>query len=168
MMKSKLFLLAAVLFVWSCGQSGKQAEQKLDAGVQELKIELSNEQLSSYLAFYFDLKNALVETDAEKAQALAVDFAASFPSEVASLNEAVSKIAASTDVEEQRKAFKPLSETLFAAALSREDKSATIYKQYCPMAFGNTGAYWLSMEKEILNPYFGDRMLRCGRVQEEI
>jgi hypothetical protein len=36
------------------------------------------------------------------------------------------------------------------------------------MAFGNTGAHWLSNTKEIQNPYFGDKMLKCGRVDAEI
>jgi hypothetical protein len=46
--------------------------------------------------------------------------------------------------------------------------AGTIYKQYCPMAFSNTGAYWLSESKEIRNPYFGDKMLKCGRIVSEI
>jgi Cu(I)/Ag(I) efflux system membrane fusion protein len=35
------------------------------------------------------------------------------------------------------------------------------------MAFDDTGAWWLSEEEEILNPYFGDEMLHCGMVQEK-
>jgi len=42
-----------------------------------------------------------------------------------------------------------------------------LYRQYCPMAFQNKGAYWLSSEKKIMNPYFGDKMLHCGVVKEE-
>ena len=41
-----------------------------------------------------------------------------------------------------------------------------VYKQYCPMADEDRGAYWLSKEKEVLNPYFGDAMLKCGEVKE--
>jgi len=43
-----------------------------------------------------------------------------------------------------------------------------LYLEYCPMANNNTGAYWLSNEKEIKNPYFGDKMLKCGSVKEMI
>jgi len=28
------------------------------------------------------------------------------------------------------------------------------------------GACWLSLEEKIVNPFFGDRMLHCGKVQE--
>jgi hypothetical protein len=36
------------------------------------------------------------------------------------------------------------------------------------MANENTGAFWLSNEKEIKNPYFGSMMLKCGSVKETI
>ena len=36
------------------------------------------------------------------------------------------------------------------------------------MANNNQGAIWLSTDKEIKNPYFGDDMLTCGRVIDEI
>ena len=38
----------------------------------------------------------------------------------------------------------------------------TLYHDLCPMAFDDQGAYWLSESKEIRNPYFGDKMLKCG------
>ena len=43
-----------------------------------------------------------------------------------------------------------------------------LYYQYCPMAFNNKGAYWLSNEEAIRNPYFGDKMLKCGLVERDI
>ena len=46
--------------------------------------------------------------------------------------------------------------------------SETVYLQHCPMADDNNGASWLSKEKEIRNPYFGARMLKCGSVEEVI
>ncbi|AEE51342.1 efflux RND transporter periplasmic adaptor subunit [Haliscomenobacter hydrossis] len=43
-----------------------------------------------------------------------------------------------------------------------------IYVQHCPMAFNNRGADWLSGEEKVLNPYFGDEMLNCGFVKENL
>ncbi len=43
-----------------------------------------------------------------------------------------------------------------------------VYLQYCPMAANGNGAYWLSDNKIVFNPYFGDRMLHCGSVKEVI
>jgi Cu(I)/Ag(I) efflux system membrane fusion protein len=36
------------------------------------------------------------------------------------------------------------------------------------MAFNNSGAYWLSDNATIRNPYFGDKMLSCGSVEEKL
>lgn len=44
--------------------------------------------------------------------------------------------------------------------------NGTRYIAYCPMAFNNKGAYWLQREKEILNPYFGPVMLKCGEIRQ--
>jgi len=40
-----------------------------------------------------------------------------------------------------------------------------IYKQFCPMANNDKGAFWLSIDKQINNPYFGEMMLKCGTVE---
>lgn len=39
-----------------------------------------------------------------------------------------------------------------------------VYRQYCPMAFNDEGATWLSIREEIENPYLPDTMLGCGEV----
>ncbi len=73
------------------------------------------------------------------------------------------------NIENQRKAFEKLSEAVYTLAKDSEfGDGTTIYKQYCPMAFGNKGAFWLSESKEIMNPYFGNKMLHCGKVVETI
>ncbi len=72
-----------------------------------------------------------------------------------------------TDIEAQRKLFISLSnEMIVLAKTFGTDK--TIYIAHCPMANSNQGADWLSLEKEIKNPYFGDKMLTCGSVEETI
>lgn len=74
----------------------------------------------------------------------------------------------SEDVELQRKQFDALSDLLINAIKSFGIEDEVLYIQHCPMAFDNTGAEWLSTEEGILNPYFGDKMLRCGFVQETL
>lgn len=46
--------------------------------------------------------------------------------------------------------------------------SDALYVQYCPMFEGDKGGSWLSISKDIKNPYFGDMMLSCGEVKKEI
>jgi Cu(I)/Ag(I) efflux system membrane fusion protein len=36
------------------------------------------------------------------------------------------------------------------------------------MANDNKGATWISKDKNIINPYFGDKMLTCGSVESVI
>ncbi len=44
----------------------------------------------------------------------------------------------------------------------------TLYLQHCPMAFDNKGGDWLLDQDEILNPYYGAAMLRCGETLRTI
>jgi len=46
--------------------------------------------------------------------------------------------------------------------------SAEHFVTFCPMAFDNAGAYWLSDTNAIANPYFGHKMLKCGKVTDQI
>ena len=85
----------------------------------------------------------------------------------ADIVEAAKTIASSDDVEAQRTAFKTVTDGLIAS-LKANDSEDGVYVQYCPMAFDNTGASWLSMSDQIRNPYFGDKMLKCGRVEEKL
>ena len=118
---------------------------------------------------YIQLKTALVNTNSEKTAAISRTLQASVIAlEVSEkLTNALQSIAQTRNIEVQRTAFVALTvevESMLEGAL----KGGTIYKQYCPMAFGNTGAHWLSNTKEIQNPYFGDKMLKCGRVDAQI
>jgi len=73
-----------------------------------------------------------------------------------------------SSLEEIREAFRLLSATMVKMTESFKPFSETLYVQHCPMADNNRGADWLSTEKEIRNPYFGESMLTCGEVTGEI
>ena len=44
----------------------------------------------------------------------------------------------------------------------------TIYLAFCPMARGNTGAYWIQESDTIFNSFYGASMLRCGTIKEKL
>lgn len=72
-----------------------------------------------------------------------------------------------SDIEELRKHFEAVSQS--ALALERmfgHTGKAAHFEMYCPMALENRGASWLQESDELLNPYFGASMLRCGEVRE--
>ena len=84
------------------------------------------------------------------------------------MKKAIDKIIAANDIEIQRQGFADLNLTFYKVLKGFGLKDETVYYQYCPMAFDSKGAYWLSEEKEIENPYFGEKMLKCGETREEL
>ena len=177
MIKNTLVLILASMMMFSCGKTGKNEQNEhIHSPDQTMSDELhdhgnaetSNDNDNATQA-YINLKNALVDTDAVAASEAAKNLAAIFhTSEFHEEATLADQIAASTDVEEQRSTFKTLSEKVYLLASGQKIEFSTLYKQYCPMAFNDQGAYWLSESKEIFNPYFGDKMLKCGRVEETL
>jgi Cu(I)/Ag(I) efflux system membrane fusion protein len=72
------------------------------------------------------------------------------------------------DMELQRKAFSILSDNLYKSIKAFGLGGKEAFYEYCPMAFNNEGAYWLSDQAQIRNPYFGEKMLTCGSVKEKL
>ncbi|SFZ93071.1 membrane fusion protein, Cu(I)/Ag(I) efflux system [Flaviramulus basaltis] len=68
---------------------------------------------------------------------------------------------------EQRNYFKQLS-TYLTNAIEIFGVNEKVYQQFCPMADSNKGAYWLSKEEKVVNPYFGGAMLTCGEIKQVI
>ena len=66
------------------------------------------------------------------------------------------------EIDKQRVVFKALSEKSITLA-GLVGVGTTIYQQHCPMYAG--GSSWLSFNEEIRNPYYGDKMLKCGVVE---
>jgi Cu(I)/Ag(I) efflux system membrane fusion protein len=140
------------------------------------------EQITAVAHAYFEVKNALVNDDAETAQKTAGKVSAAIEKVDMSLlegdahhhwmalqkqlEEASGMISETTDIEKQREHFNMLSEAMLETTESFGLEIEKTYRQFCPMAFDDEGAFWLSESDEILNPYFGDMMLRCGEVKE--
>ncbi|GGW37142.1 efflux RND transporter periplasmic adaptor subunit [Arenibacter certesii] len=83
------------------------------------------------------------------------------------LQEAATEISRTSDIKMQRDNFITLSAHLINA-VKTFGIDQKVYVEYCPMVNNDVGAFWLSTEEEILNPYFGASMLRCGEVTDEI
>tara|TARA_R110002096_G_scaffold257141_1_gene450446 strand:- start:16 stop:1875 length:1860 start_codon:yes stop_codon:yes gene_type:complete len=66
-----------------------------------------------------------------------------------------------SDIEKQRGHLKHLSAHL-SKAVKLFGVNQKVYEQFCPMADNNKGAYWLSLNEPIKNPYYGSKMLTCG------
>ena len=133
-------------------------------------VMFKDEKVGTAYAHYVHLKDALVASKSDQAKKAASELEKSLSSisRAKKASESASKIAATTDLDVQRKEFSTLSNEITALVKSSNLSMGSIYLEYCPMANNNQGAYWLSNEKQIKNPYFGDAMLKCGSVKETI
>lgn len=139
--------------------------------------------INTVTSHYIHVKSALVNANPDEATAGAANIAYSLKkfdkslltveqqNAYNSLSDALyskaSTIAQEKNLEKQRVEFAPLSDNFYELIkLFETDK--TLYHQHCPMAFDNKGAMWVSETKEIKNPYFGDKMLKCGSNEEVI
>ena len=190
--KMTLLALAGALILVSCGEAKeKEVEEgpmpmqnemhmpetdehemdmagNLDDG-QAVDVEFSNENIAGAYQHYMHIKTALVNTNAEEAQnggKMLVEALNEVENNTQAL-EAAKIIANTESIDEQRTAFLDLSEGM-VELVSGAIASGEIYKQYCPMAFEGAGGIWLSSSKEVRNPYYGDKMLKCGSVRETI
>ena len=137
-------------------------------------------QLGTLVAAYLPLKDALVQTNPTTAATATVAFKGalaaidtSLVKEEAStyllkklngLQRHSEKMLELTAIEKQRKQFQQITKLLIPILQAYGVEGETIYIQHCPMAFNNRGADWLSAEEKIQNPYFGDKMMKCGSV----
>lgn len=163
-LSASLFIIISMMITYACNNStNKQTEKSLDSNA-------TTTQSPAVLNAYYEIKDALVATNSSLTKEKATHLISAIKKE--NKNDALIVIAesitGSDDIEKQRLEFEKLSEAIYTLAKASDFGNETIYKQYCPMAFGNKGAFWLSNKKEIMNPYFGDKMLHCGKVEETI
>jgi hypothetical protein len=130
---------------------------------------------------YFNLKDALVSDDNAKAKELGatlvislnnLDISSNFSdTQKTDLKDIIEDAVehaehiSESPMEHQREHFKILSKDV-TDMVAITGTANTLYEQFCPMYDG--GSAWLSRSKEILNPYYGSKMLNCGKVQKEI
>lgn len=66
-------------------------------------------------------------------------------------------------IEHQREHFAMMSKDMYDM-VKAFGAGMTLYHDHCPMY--NEGSMWLSESKDIKNPYYGDKMMTCGSVEE--
>jgi len=161
-------LAAATLLLMACG-SGDSPETEEASAPQSSGNYLKDDYVEVPLDQYLRIKDALVSSNALEAQSAArqLDSLWTIASPGDQLLSSVRQIAASPDLEAQRLAFHSLTQA-YLVSLESAPLSDSLYLQFCPMAFDYEGATWISRERKVMNPYFGDEMLNCGVVRRSI
>ncbi|MGJ1431177.1 DUF3347 domain-containing protein [Sphingobacterium spiritivorum] len=165
----------AALLLTACNSTTKSADtaatqQKAATEVKENAVGIKDDALNVVYQQYLLLSEALINSDmaAAKEAGLALELAAKAVSNSSQLVKLASTITAVSDIEKQRAVFSELSNELMNRIKETGLKEGEIYLDYCPMALDDTGAVWLSNQKNIRNPYFGDKMMECGEVKETL
>lgn len=187
-----LLLIAAVSmliyqFIWnktadtSVVDTSKPIELKANSGP-------FTESYDSLLNAYYSLKDALVKSDVSQANVAAQSVKIAADSlnleelegdstgvikETAmnftgTISNSAAALVQESGIEDKRREFEIITDALYTLTRAVRYDGSTVYYQFCPMAFNDKGAYWLSNSPEIRNPYFGDKMLTCGSVQDSI
>jgi len=184
-----------VLFIFTlqaCKDSGKPVTTKEIVAPKppvtpesDLSVDATR-QLVNMINNYYGVKDALVNTNGAKADEaasklmsaaeifLAQDSSAKLnpqlrgnAQDIMKKSEAITTIKVDS-IEAKRLEFAGISESLYKLATAAKLRHAGVYKEFCPMAFDHKGAFWLSNESEIKNPYYGKVMMECGEVQDSL
>jgi len=197
MRKLWIVLAAGTFTVASCNNTSneKQASATTETPKQEEVQKPVTSQLSeagtgklmAVVTDYYLLKDAFVATDAAKADEAAKRLNTSVDSMTAFLktdsahagmqpyldtmkvfSTDLSDAKKNENIDKKRASFEKIGDAMFAVLKAADLKNAHVYRQFCPMAFDDKGAYWLSSEEEIKNPYFGKKMLECGEIRDSL
>ncbi|NQW77012.1 MAG: DUF3347 domain-containing protein [Cytophagales bacterium] len=158
-------------------------EEKVVAPILETKTEGEHLQLKEVFNSYFAVKDALVKTDgtlaatkavlllnsinAVKMENLTKEEHSEWMKVMKDLVFDAEHISETKDAGHQRDHFTSLSKNMYSLIKVSKQETPTYY-QFCPMANKGKGANWLAKENIVKNPYFGSKMLGCGKTVETI
>jgi uncharacterized protein YdbL (DUF1318 family) len=183
-----LILAAAAIYLFKGSKKDSNPDDKPKPISVATNSEPFNQSYAKLLASYYGVKDALVAADTVKANKAALELAMASDSlrlgeikgdttgvikETAktytgTISGSATALAGEKDIEAKRKEFEMLSDAVWTLTRTVQYAGEKVYYQFCPMAFDNKGAAWLSNVPEIKNPYFGDKMLTCGSVQDSV
>ena len=169
-MKKTMIMLCLALVSWGANAQHDHEAHEAQASPQQMEPMFKDKALGTAYGHYIHLKNALVASDFQKAKSASESLVKAIHNVKDSdkVHSEAAKVAQSSTLENQRKSFTALSNEMATLVKGAEISMGELYLEFCPMANGNKGGFWLSNEKEIRNPYFGDKMLKCGSVKETI
>jgi len=169
------------------GMDNNSSNKEIDHTNMNERLEVSEkfqQQLNSVYNEYINLKDALVKEDSKSTSTSASTLLKNLTKvdmKLLSDNKAhnhwmsledeikssATSISETSDIKSQRDHFKHLSSHLINA-VQLFGVNEKVYLEFCPMADNNKGAFWLSKEEKVINPYFGEAMLTCGEVKQVI
>lgn len=160
-----------------------QGSGKNDAQLPEMKMELTKNVQDAFrksVPSYLEMKDAFVESDADKVATFAkatlekieavpeTELGTMEKSHFSKIKKMLTAIAVNHTIETQRSHFVVMNENIVPIIMNIDDIELKVFIQKCPMADNNKGAFWISADEEIRNPYYGEQMITCGSVIDSI
>ncbi len=131
----------------------------------QIEAELATKIWKPYLA----IQDALVNDNLVKAKSEAKAMM-DITGHQGALPDLLHKMLAAETLDAMRKPhFETLANGMIAVAKANPQAlEGEIFLMHCPMVHGDHGADWLQTNDKLVNPYFGARMLRCGKLKENL
>lgn len=198
----KIFLFSLfLLLLAACGNQDSSSSEPTKTGATNKSEPESknptafNESFQKIMASYYSLRDAFVEYDTARVNAVSKQLAADAGSlkldelkgdtsnvvkatakdYTAAIQAAAGDILSQADFTKKQRQFQAVSDALYELVRTVRYDREKIYHQHCPMAFDNEGAYWISNSHEIVNPYMGKKhpkyrgsMLECGDIPDSL
>jgi|SRR5215831_6408195 len=147
-----------------------------------------NQSFAKMLNSYYALRDALTDGDLSKASTAGSELVTTSDSLKTSeiqgdstgviketaksyaqtINGSAKAVVLEKDLDGKRKEFSTISEAIFNLVRTVKYSGEKVYWLYCPMAFNNKGANWMSEDTSVKNPYMGKDMTSCGSVQDSL
>jgi membrane fusion protein, copper/silver efflux system len=162
-------------------------QDKQNGGIPDFKANTSPkllQQLNLVLNSYVLLKDDLVKSDATNAyikiqnlikviESISINLFAGeahnyWMAESELVLSSLKQVKQGASIDDIRKSFVVASENLIKIFKANGIAGNKVYVQFCPMANQEIGAFWLSFDKKIRNPYFGDMMIDCGETRDTL
>lgn len=176
--------VAMIVFLSACGSKNEEGStgshqdstahehhEGMDmSGKETGKVTLKDDKLNAVYQHYIHLTTALINSDTAEAKiaSSAIEAGLDQVSQGSQAAKTAAQITEAKDIESQRSLYSELSDEFIPLVKKAGLSSGELYVDFCPMANKDKGGYWLSGQKEIKNPYMGDKMISCGEVKETI
>lgn len=196
MMKSiAAIVILLVLTACSGSQKAENEEGKqLETNALTVSVDgAAKASMTNLLNTYYQVRDALVEYDTAAANLASLSLhaaadsiktdgisdsalAATLKNFAGNISSESVALVGKKDLVEKKRSFSMISENLYPMLQAVQYNEAVVYHQMCPMAFNdNEAAFWLSNNREIVNPYLGKKhpkyasgMLHCGEVKDSL
>jgi hypothetical protein len=196
MMKSFASIAIVLVFAACSGSKNAEKEEPKQPEMKPPAVSVDGAAKASVthlLSTYYQVKDALVEYDTAAANLASLSLhaaadgiktegisdsalAATLRNFAGNISSESVALVGKKDLVEKKRSFSMISENLYPMLQAVQYNEAVVYHQMCPMAFNdNEAAFWLSNNREIVNPYLGKKhpkyasgMLHCGEVKDSL